>query len=408
MNKKELFSLGKLYVSDFIKDGNEPRGPKTPLTLIMEEETKSVRLSELPNRDTLYGQYWYRSGINATMTRELGNIVNSCTECIEINDDDVWLDIACNDGTLLKQVPRNMIKIGIDPADDTYANESMQVADLIIQNYFNKESYFKSKFGHKKAKIITAIAMFYDLEDPVSFLKDVYSIMKDNGLFILQMSYTPLMLKQLAFDNICHEHVYYYNLTNIKYILEKVGFSIVDCQLNDINGGSFRIYIRKNTASISDFKSSPYRDVANYRINSILEMEKADRMDTPDPYMEFWQNINLLKDKTMTFIKKAKSEGKTIWGYGASTKGNTLLQWFNLDETLIDGIAERNPYKYGHKTVGTNIPIFPEDEMRKKQPDYCLILPWHFVDEFVEREKDYLRKGGKFIVPCPQFQVLGC
>ena len=407
MENKELFSLGNIYVSDFIKDGEKPRGPQSPLTLVLEESTGAVKLTEVPDGDTMYGRYWYRSGINSTMVRELGEIVKSCGESVKINDGDVWLDIACNDGTLLKQVPKNMIKVGVDPADNTYTCESKQVADLIIQDYFNEKSYKNSKFGDKKVKIVTTIAMFYDLHDPISFLKDVYNIMEDNGLFVLQMSYTPLMLKQLAFDNICHEHVYYYNLTNIKSLLKQVGFDVVDCQLNDVNGGSFRVYIRKSIADIRGFKTSPYRDVANYRINSLLEMEKSDKMNTPEPYMEFWNNINELKDKTMAFIKKVKSEGKTVWGYGASTKGNTLLQWFGLDETLIDGIAERSPYKFGLKTVGTNIPIYSEDEMRKIKPDYMLVLPWHFIDEFVRRESDYLNSGGKFIVPCPKFEVIG-
>jgi SAM-dependent methyltransferase len=404
---KELFSLGDVYVSDFMKDGQEPRGPKSPLTLVLEESTGAVRLTEVPDGDVMYGQYWYRSGINTTMTRELGDIVKSCTESIKINDGDVWLDIACNDGTLLKQVPKNMVKIGVDPADDTYTYESRQVADLVIQDYFNKKSYEDSKYGHKKAKVVTTIAMFYDLHDPISFLKDVYNVMEDDGLFVLQMSYTPLMLKQLAFDNICHEHVYYYNLTNIKGLLEQVGFSVVDCQLNDVNGGSFRVYIRKSIADVRDFKTSPYRDVANYRIDSIMEMEKSDKMDTPEPYMKFWDEINQLKTETVDFIKKVKAEGKTVWGYGASTKGNTLLQWFGLDNTLIDGIAERSPYKFGLKTVGTNIPIYSEDEMRKAKPDYMLVLPWHFIDEFVRRERNYLSSGGKFIVPCPKFEIIG-
>ena len=273
MKRKELFSLGSLYVSDFIKEDNKPRGPKSPLTLVMEEETGAVRLTETPDSDTMYGQYWYRSGINVTMTKELGDIALSCSESIKIKDDDVWLDIACNDGTLLKQIPKNMIKIGVDPADDSYTYESRQVADLIIQDYFNKESYIKSKFGDKKAKIVTCIAMFYDLDNPLKFLKDIYDVMDDEGLFVLQMSYTPLMIKQLAFDNICHEHVYYYNLTNIKNLLEKVNFKIVDCKLNDVNGGSFRVYIRKENANPSNFKTSPYRDVANYRIESFLEKE---------------------------------------------------------------------------------------------------------------------------------------
>ena len=405
-DKIELFSLGDIYVSDFIKGDGKPRGPKSPLTLVLEESTGAVRLTESPDSDSMYGKYWYRSGINATMTRELGEISDSCLSSIKTNDGDVWLDIACNDGTLLRYVPKNMIKIGCDPADDSYTYESRQISDLIIQDYFSEKSFKGSKYGDKKVKIITAIAMFYDLDDPKRFLRDVHNIMADDGLFVFQMSYTPLMLKQLAFDNICHEHVYYYNLTNIKRMLEECGFRVCDCHLNDINGGSFRIYSRKQIANLSDFRTSPYRVVADYRINAILELEKADKMGTAEPYLKFWKDINELKNKTVSFIKEAKSEGKSIWGYGASTKGNTLLQWLGLDNTLIDGIADRSPYKFGLKTVGTNIPIHSEDEMRKANPDYVLVLPWHFINEFKNREKEYLNSGGKFIVPCPKFEII--
>ena len=248
--------------------------------------------------------------------------------------------------------------------------------------------------------------MFYDLDNPRQFLSDVYDVMDDEGLFVLQMSYTPLMLQQLAFDNICHEHVCYYSLSSIKTILEAEGFNVVDCILNDVNGGSFRIYVRKNVATTNLFRTAPYRDVANFRIDSILSHEKNLKLDEPEIYEKFYKDICDLRDQTVEFVKKAKAEGATIWGYGASTKGNTLLQWFGLDHTLIDGIAERNPQKYGMKTVGTNIPIFSEAEMREASPDYLLILPWHFIKEFKDRENLYLEQGGKFIVPCPKFEVI--
>ena len=248
--------------------------------------------------------------------------------------------------------------------------------------------------------------MFYDIDEPLAFLQDVDEIMDDEGLFVLQMSYTPLMLKQLAFDNICHEHVYYYTLTSIKNLLDQVSMKIVDCQLNDVNGGSFRVYIRKNSADVTAFRTSPYRDVAQYRVQSLLAKEKADKVDSPQPYLDFYHNILRLREETVNFIYEAKRQGKSIWGYGASTKGNTLLQWFGLDHRLIDAIAERNPTKYGLQTVGTNIPICSEHEMREAQPDYLLVLPWHFISEFCEREKEYLSKGGKFIVPCPSFQIV--
>jgi SAM-dependent methyltransferase len=403
---KNLFSLGNLYVSDFIKKSDKPVHEKEPLNLVLDETIGAPKLDSVTDPSKMYGKYWYRSGINATMTNELKSIVESAINCIPIKNDDIFLDIACNDGTLLKFVPKNMIKVGIDPADDTYAAESKQIANLIIQDYFSAETYKKSKYGDKKAKIITVVAMFYDLDNPIKFLNDIVDILDDEGLLILQMSYTPLMLKQLAFDNICHEHIYYYSLTSIKNLLEKVNLKIVDCLLNDINGGSFRVYIRKNKSNDRNFKTAPYRDVANYRIQSLLTHEEKDGITTTKPYLEFYERIKALRDETVSFIKDQKSKGKTIWAYGASTKGNTLLQWFGLDNTLIDGIAERSPYKFGLKTVGTNIPIYSEDVLREKNPDYVLVLPWHFINEFCDREKNYLEKGGKFIVPCPKFEII--
>ena len=404
---KELFSLGDLYVSDFIKEEETPRGEKTEMKLIMDEENGLVRLEKSAPLDTMYGKYWYRSGINNIMKAELESIVKSVLSIINMKDGDLWVDIACNDGTLLSFVPGNIIRVGIDPVDDSYKADSEKHADLIIQDYFTAEGFKKCKFSNLKAKVVTSIAMFYDLEEPEKFINDISEILDDNGLWILQLSYTPLMLKQLAFDNICHEHIYYYSLFNIKKMFKKCGIDIMDVKLNDINGGSFRIYCMKENADKSKFMTRPYRDVCDFRINSLLEYEKTLNLDKEETWKEYFNKINKLKEETVSFIKKEKANGKKIWGYGASTKGNTLLQYFGLDNTLIDGIAERSPYKYGLKTVGTNIPICSEEDMRKENPDYLLILPWHFINEFIDREHDFLQKGGKFIVPCPVFEIIG-
>ena len=269
------------------------------------------------------------------------------------------------------------------------------------------ESYSRSQFKDQKASVVTCIAMFYDLDEPIDFLNDVHHVLEDDGLFVLQMSYTPLMIEQLAFDNICHEHVYYWSLFSIKRLLEDANFQIVDCQLNDVNGGSFRIYAKKSTANLSTFASRPYRDVCNVRINSLLEWESGLKLDQVETWLEFYDRIEQLKEQTVNFIKQAKADGKVICGYGASTKGNTLLQYFGLENTLIDAIAERSHYKFGLKTIGTNIPIISEEEMRQLNPDYMLVLPWHFISEFIVREDEYLTNGGKFIVPCPRFEIIG-
>jgi|TARA_R110000851_G_scaffold32844_1_gene87810 hypothetical protein len=402
---EEVFSLGELHVSDFIEKNQGPRADKEEMKLLISKESGLLQMEKIVNPEFMYGKYWYRSGTNATMKRELQDVVGSVVDSVPHNDGDIFLDIACNDGTLFKFVPKSFTTIGIDPCDDTYANESRKHADHIVQDYFSAEAYWR--VASKKAKFITTIAMFYDLDDPISFLNDIDEVLDDEGIFVLQLSYTPLMLKQLAFDNICHEHVCFYSLSSMKYLLDKVGFTIVDCILNDVNGGSFRIYIRKKSATKELFKTTPYRDVADFRINSMLEYEKKLNLNDPKIYKDFYNEIKKLREQTVSFIKEEKSKGKTIWGYGASTKGNTLLQWYGLDSTLIDAIAERNPVKFGLRTVGTNIPICSEEEMRAAKPDYLLILPWHFIYEFRMREKSCLEEGSKFIVPCPKFEIIG-
>lgn len=403
---KELFSLGELYVSDFLNDGETPRGGKVEMKLMLDEEFGAVRLEKSAPLDTMYGKYWYRSGINQTMKQELSDIVESITKIKPLETGDLWIDIACNDGTLLSFLPNNIIKVGIDPADDSYKRESELHSDLIIQDYFSADIFKKSKYGNLKADVVTTIAMFYDLEHPKPFINDVKEILADDGIWVLQMSYTPLMLKQLAFDNICHEHMYYYSLFNIKSMLNECGMEIVDVHLNDINGGSFRIWVMKK-GNEHLLGSQPHRDVCQFRIESLLEYEYSLGLDSENTWKDFYDKINELKDQTVSFIKDVKAQGKSVWAYGASTKGNTLLQYFGLDNSLIDGIAERSPYKYGLKTVGTNIPIFCEDDMRKANPDYLLVLPWHFINEFIKRESEYLNSGGKFIVPCPKFEIIG-
>jgi SAM-dependent methyltransferase len=404
---KKLFSLGELYVSDFINKDEDARAGKHDMTLVIDERYGAARLEKCTPIHSMFGKYWYRSGINQTMRTELKGIVDSVTSVQKLNEGDLWLDIACNDGTLLSFVPDGIKKLGIDPAEDSFKNESSKIADEVIQDFFTLENFKKSKFKKKKAKVVTCIAMFYDLDEPVEFLKDVTKVLDDDGLFVLQMSYTPLMIKQLAFDNICHEHVYYWGLASIEKLLKKAGLKVVDCQLNDVNGGSFRIYIKKKKSDVATFATAPYRDVCNVRVESLIKWEKGLKLDKEEIWLDFYNRIEALKKETVDFIKAEKAKGKVICGYGASTKGNTLLQYFGLDNTLIDAIAERSHYKFGLKTIGTNIPILSEEDVRAMNPDYMLVLPWHFIAEFVKREDEFLSKGGKFIVPCPNFQIIG-
>lgn len=400
-----LFSLGKLYVSDFISLNDEPKFEPVRLKLCLGQKSGLVQLANTIPPENLYRKYWYKSGSNQTMTNELKGIAESTQELIKTRPGNIFLDIGCNDGTLLKFLDTNLIRIGFEPAKNL-VQEAKQHASLIINDFFSYKVYKKSKYGNKKAKAITSIAMFYDLDDPHSFIEDVDKVLDRNGLWVIQMSYLPLMLEQLAFDNICHEHLEYYSLSSLKYLLDLHDFRIVDCQLNDVNGGSFRIYLMKKSADVTKFANTPYRDVAGCRVNSLLNYERTLNLDKKITYLNFYKKIKDLKNQTVNFIKKEREKGKIIWGYGASTKGNTLLQWFGLKNGLIEAIAERSPQKFNLKTVGTNIPIYSEEETRKRKPDYLLILPWHFINEFKQRESEFLKNGGKFIVPCPKFEII--
>lgn len=410
---KELFSLGSLYVSDFLKPDEEPRHPPVEMKLVLDENGTAM-LEKTPPPESMWGKYWYRSSISGIMKKQLRDVVSGTMSLLKIDEDyrvggglPLWVDIAGNDGYMLSQVSDYFIKVNIDPAEESFVSESEKHADLVIQDYFSASVYKNSSLGMVKASVVSCISMFYDLTEPGKFLDDVHEILEDNGLFVLQMSYTPLMIQQMEFGNICHEHKYYYSLFNIKKLLEKHNFKIMDCSLNDTNGGSFRIYAMKQGADITKFASSPHRDVCNFRIASLLDYEKTLKMDQVETWTAFYDKINELGDKIIKFITKARNDGLVVGAYGASTKGNTLLQYFGLDNALIDFIAERSEYKFGLRTVGTNIPIISEEEMRLRKPDYLLVLPWHFINEFIEREKEFLEGGGCFIVPCPEFKIIG-
>lgn len=409
VDMQKVLEVGSYYVSDFLKsDENSSNRTKYSLDLYLDDELGAVRLDkkDLAPASSMWGKYWYRSGTNATMTNELKGIVNEVCSRVKLKDGDVWLDIACNDGTLLKFIPDNIKKVGIDPCDDSFYAESSKHGE-VIQDYFSEDAWKKTSVANKKAKVISCIAMFYDLDNPHPFVSDLYNVLDEDGVIVLQMSYTPLMVKQMAFDNICHEHVYYYDLTSIEKLFSQHGFKVVDCSLNDTNGGSFRVYLQKEFAQVSSFATAPLRDVCDMRVKSILNYEKTElNIRDPKVWEKFSNSLNELRKKVVQFVDGALMRGKTVYGYGASTKGNTLLQHFGLDNTKIKAIAERSPYKFGMKTVGTDIPIISEDEMRKEKPDFLLVLPWHFIDEFERREQDYIKSGGALVLPCPQFKVI--
>ena len=397
--------FGNLYISDYLP-AVTPEAARSPLRLGIGEGSGLLQLMDTADRDALYRQYWYASGTNATMTRQLADIVNAVSNWVRLNEGDVVLDIGCNDGTLLRQYPAEtrLTRVGIDPAVNM-AEAGRAHCELHATDYFTSD-VFLALTGGRRARVITSIAMFYDLDDPSAFVGDIRKCLTDDGIWIVQMSYMPLMMMQNAFDNVIHEHLEYYSLLSVDHLMRQHGLKILDVEFNDTNAGSFRLVITPESNPVTH-AALYYRDIGHYRYNSVLEYERQQHFDDPQICRDFMQRVESLKGKTLDLLHDLKRRGKTVYGYGASTKGNTLLQYYGIGPDLIRGIAERQPRKYGLRCVGSWIPILSEAEVRETRPDYMVVLPWHFINEFMERERDYLRGGGKFIVPLPELTIVG-
>jgi hypothetical protein len=401
---EDVLSLGNLCVSDFV-DSPDEQAASAPLDLILCNKEHGgcglVQIRHTVSHEAMYKNYWYRSGMNKTMTDELRGIAQKVKELTGVASGDSVIDIGANDGTLLRGYGVDGLNtVGFEPAANLLQYNT-QGTTKVFNDFFNA-TVWQKEFPGEKAKAITAIAMFYDLDDPNSFVADVANCLDDEGVFIIQMSYLPLMLSQNAFDNICHEHVEYYSLLSLEALLSRHDLEVFDAELNDVNGGSYRVYIRRKGFG----KSIATNEEAARRVEKMRSDEDALGLNGGKVYKDFVDRVNILKEKTVSFIKDEVAKGKKVYVYGASTKGNTFLQFYGLDHTLIAAAAERNQDKWGKKTVGTNIPIISEEQARAEKPDYFLVLPWHFLKEFKEREKAFLDNGGKFIIPLPEFEIL--
>lgn len=396
MNQGEVvLDLGSHYVSGFVNTFEESfEGDKYPLKLIWDAEMGCPVLSEQPPFDMMWGKYWYQSGINGKMVKDLHKVVDAIGELIIPKSEDIWLDIACNDGTLLKYVNDKYHKVGCDPVKGTIAQIGESNSDTFINDYFTFDKYYNQL--ERKAKVITCCAMFYDLQEPIKFLQDVYDCLLNDGVFVFQFTYTPTMLLMGDFMNICHEHYAYHDFNNVLNMLTQANFSVFNVELNGVNGGSVRIYCSK--------QDNPYfcltpaeRTIGKVNIEAIAMYETNPLID----WKKFKHIMNINRMNFVDFIRKANVEGKSVWGYGASTKANTLLQYYELNYNDIYKIAEANEDKFGKYTKGSGIEICSEDEWRENSPDITIVFPFQFIDYFVEREKDYLQNGGTFLVPCP-------
>ena len=360
------------------------------------DSCKLLQLENSFDANTMYGaNYGYLSSLNKAMLDHLQNKSKKLQKIADLKNEDIIIDIGSNDGSFLGFFEKKYKLIGVDPTIKKLKNFYRK--DIIqVDNFFKKK--FIKKFLTKDAKLITSISMFYDLESPLDFSLEVFDILHDDGIWHLEQSYMPMMLKHNSYDTICHEHLEYYSLTSIKNIFDKAGFKIIDLDFNVINGGSFAITVAKK-------KSKKHQEISKL-VDWLLKKEEVYNYNHPKTFLNFFENVKKHKLVLRNLLLNLKDMKKKVLGYGASTKGNVILQYCNIDETLIPFIAEVNKYKFNKYTPGSKIKIISENDARSLSPDYFLVLPWHFKNFIINKEKKFLNKNGKLIFPLPDIEII--
>ena len=369
---------------------------KGPLELVWCPDSGLLQLGHSFDPGEMYGDnYGYRSGLNASMVRHLTQKIGYLERLADLKPGDTVLDIGSNDCTSLKAYTTpGLNRLGIDPTGAKFRQYYPDDVKL-VPDFFSAANF--RKLTDRQAAIVTSIAMFYDLDDPIAFARDVASILAPDGIWHLEQSYLPAMLRTTSYDTICHEHLEYYSLDVVRKILDAADLKVIDVQMNAINGGSFAVTAARKTSR------RPANDTV---IEWLLGQEERMGMGTVRPFREFEDRVFRHRADLMRLLKGLAADGKTVLGYGASTKGNVTLQFCGVTTAEIPAIAEVNSEKFGRVTPGTRIPIIPEAEARAMKPDYFLVLPWHFKESILQREQDYIANGGKFIFPFPEIEII--
>ena len=392
----DVISIGEQFITSRFPKYGDFSTPKTQITLCMCKTCGLIQLRETTDSSELYEyEYGYRSGISNTMRDHLKKYQEEIVSKVQLEIGDIIVDIGSNDSTMLQYYSSDLRRIGVDPTGKQFQQYYGDVE--LLSTYFNYEN-FLNNFGKIKCKIVSSISMFYDLPDPVQFAKDIHSVLEDDGIWTCEQSYLLTMLKLNSIDTICHEHLEYYALHQIKNIADRANFKIIDVLFNDCNGGSFRIYFAKRDSILHKENTE--------LINKILLNESEVGIMNEQLYKNFMKNCDIQVKYLKDFIETVNKNNKKVYIYGASTKGNCLLQYAKLNETHIKYAVERNPKKIGKMTI-TGTEIISEETMRDSPPDYLLVLPWHFRNEIMSRETSFSSAGGQFIFPFPHFEIIG-
>ncbi len=394
---QHVLDLGEQFLSSqFVKnnEAEELSKVRVPLTLLLCDVCGLVQLKETVDRDLMYRSYFYRSGVNPMMRDALADVTRDIKAHANLQPGDSILDIGCNDGTMLTYFPITMRRIGMDPAKNINRN-SLDPSITVLQDYFSAEKASAANEG-KLFKSVSSIAMFYDLDDPNQFVSEVKSVLAPGGTWCVQLSYLATTVQTMNFYDICHEHLLYYSLRTLKYLMEQHGLKIIDVSLNDVNGGSLRFF-----AVHADDPREASADMLR-----IEQAEQSLQLSEKATYERFAAAIEKLKRTTLDFIEAERKTGGTVVGLGASTKGNVLLQYFGITKEMLPAISDRYAEKVGLRTLGTDIRVVSEEEARDMKPSAMLVLIWFFKEELLKRENDYLASGGKLFFPMPYPHVV--
>jgi len=392
-----VFDLGEQTLSGVFRSENIHDILSGPLTLVMCNRCRLVQLQHSYPLDEMYNEgYGYRSGVTAYMSQHLQDIINFAKEKTSLNKGDYILDIGSNDGTLLTGYTDGIYNlIGIDPVATKYLDIYPKDA-RVVTDFFTEENYFS--VASKKAKVVTSISMFYDLEKPQEFANHIAKVLSLDGVWIFEQSYLPAMLRQNSYDTICHEHLEYYSLTAIQHIIQQAGMTIIDASQNEVNGGSIRL------AAVH--KSNPLALKVSPEAIWLIEQEQNQNIYSNNTFTIFQNNVHRQKIDLLRLLQELKKSGKTVIGYGASTKGNVILQYCDIGPDLLPCIGDITPFKDGVFTPGTKIPVISMEKAKAMKPDYFLVLPWAFRNDILQREKDTIQNGTKFIFPLPFVEIV--
>lgn len=390
--------FGEQYVSDFVPPGRETAGLRLPTDMVLCRKCDLLQLATTPPGDLLYRRhYWYRSGVTETMRQALRDVVVAATEIASPNGGDVVLDIGANDGTLLSHYPANFRRVGVEPADNLIS-QLRERCSVVINGFWNHGDYFS--LGLAPAKIVTACGMLYDLADPNPFVRDVALSLAPDGLFVSQLMCLQNMFDLADVGNFAHEHVEHYSLRSLHLLFSRNGLTIRGLSTNDVNGRSYRLYATRTGSTL------PIPEELVTNLAAAEYRERMSRFGEAGTYADFYGRLASNRQRCLDYLSQEKAAGRSTWVYGASTKGNTILQWYGIDKDLVVAAADKSPEKHGKVTVGSGIPITSEEEMRAARPDNLLILPYAFLREFMTREADLRSRGCKFVVPIPNFRVV--